>query len=168
MEVDMTVFQAVLILAALLCSLVAGFLFAFAAVVMPGIHRLDDGAFIRAFQAIDGVIKDNQPLFLVVWVGSMPAVLAAAVLGGWALDGTDRILVMLAAAVYFLGVQLPTFAINVPLNNALQKLDVGAMNEPARNQARVEFEARWNRWNAFRTGCASVTSFALLLLLLSV
>ena len=162
----MTVFQPVLMLAALLCSLVAGFLFAFAAVVMPGIHGLDDGAFIRAFQAIDGVIQNNQPLFLIVWVGSMPAVLAAAVLGGWALDGTDRILVMLAAAVYFLCVQLPTFAINIPLNNALQKLDVGAMNEPARHRARDEFEARWNRSNAFRTGCASVTSFALLLLLL--
>ena len=75
---------------------------------------------------------------------------------------------MLAAAVYLLYVQLPTFAINVPLNNALQKLDVGAMNEPARNRARDEFEARWTRWNASRTGCASVTSFALLLLLLRV
>ena len=36
----MTLFQAVLMLAAFLCSLVAGLLFAFAAVVMPGIRRL--------------------------------------------------------------------------------------------------------------------------------
>src|SRR5918996_4242938 len=112
MEVNITVFQPVLIVAAFLCSLVAGFLFAFAIVVMPGIRRLDDGAFIRAFQAIDGVIQNNQPLFLIVWVGSMPALLAAAVLGGWVLDGADRVLVMVAAAVYFLCVQLPTFAIN--------------------------------------------------------
>lgn len=164
----MTVFQPVLILAAFLSSLVAGFLFAFAAVVMPGIRRLDDGAFIRAFQAIDGVIKNNQPLFLIVWVGSIPALLAAAVLGGWALEGAERVLVMFAAAVYFLCVQLPTFAINIPLNNALQKLDVSALQEPARKLARDEFEARWNRWNVFRTGCASVTSLALLLLLLRV
>ena len=168
MEVNMTVFQPVLILAAFLCSLVAGFLFAFAGVVMPGIHRFDDGAFIRAFQAIDGVIQDNQPLFLIVWVGSMPVLLAAAVLAGWALDGADRVLVMFAAAVYLFCVQLPTFAFNIPLNNALQKLDVGAMNEAARSRARDEFEAPWNRWNAFRTGCASVTSFSLLLLLLRV
>jgi uncharacterized membrane protein len=168
MDVDMTVFQPVLILAAFLCSLVAGFLFAFAAVVMPGIRRLDDGAFIRAFQAIDGVIQNNHPLFLIVWVGSIPALLAAAVLGGWTLEGADRVLVIFAAAIYFLCVQLPTFAINIPLNNALQKLDAGAMTEPAHNRARDEFEARWNRWNAFRTGCASVTSLALLLLLLRV
>jgi uncharacterized membrane protein len=59
MEVDMTAFQAVLILAAFFCSLVAGFLFAFAAVVMPGIRRLDDGAFIRAFQAI--ILPSTMP-----------------------------------------------------------------------------------------------------------
>ena len=46
----MTVFQVVLMMATFLCSLVAGFLFAFAAVVMPGIRSLDDGGFIRAFQ----------------------------------------------------------------------------------------------------------------------
>ena len=135
---------------------------------MPGIRRLDDGAFIRAFQAIDGMIQNNQPPFLIVWVGSMPALLAAAVLGGWALDGADRVLMMIAAAVYFLCVQLPTFAINIPLNNALQKLDADAMKEPARNRARDDFEARWDRWNVFRTGFASVTSFALLWLLLRV
>jgi uncharacterized membrane protein len=53
----MRVFEAFLILAAVLCSLVAGFLFAFATVVMPGIKSLDDGSFIRAFQVIDGVIR---------------------------------------------------------------------------------------------------------------
>ncbi len=90
MDVNMTVFQPILILAAFLCSLVAGFLFAFAAVVMPGIRRLDDGAFIRAFQVIDGVIQNNQPMFLIVWVGSMPVLLAAAVVGVWALNGADR------------------------------------------------------------------------------
>ncbi|MEO0435047.1 MAG: hypothetical protein AAF151_25515, partial [Cyanobacteria bacterium J06656_5] len=33
-------FQIILILATLLCSLIAGFLFAFASVVMPGIKKL--------------------------------------------------------------------------------------------------------------------------------
>jgi hypothetical protein len=54
MDVDTTLFQPVLMLAAFLCSLVAGFLFAFAAVVMPGIGKLDRGASTRAFQVIDG------------------------------------------------------------------------------------------------------------------
>ena len=49
--------QIALALATFLCSLVAGFLFAFAVVVMPGIRNLGDREFLRAFQEIDGVIQ---------------------------------------------------------------------------------------------------------------
>lgn len=157
-----------LLAAAFLCSLVAGFLFAFAVVVMPGINRLDDRNFIRAFQAIDRVIQNNQPLFLLVWLGSVVALLTAAVLGVWQLHGWNRLILIVAALLYFLGVQLPTARINVPLNNAIQKLDPGAMNESSVARARSEFESRWNRWNVIRTVCSSIVSILLLLLLLSV
>ena len=159
-------FHTVLILATLLCALVAGFLFAFAAVVMPGISRLDDGAFIRTFQQIDRVIQNNQPLFIFVWVGSVVALLVATVLGVGSLSGLERMLLAGAAALYVLCVQLPTITVNVPLNNALQRLNPDAMNEAARQRARYEFEARWNRWNTFRTACATLTSLLLMLLLL--
>jgi hypothetical protein len=43
----MGIFQITLILATFLCSLVAGFLFAFAIVAMPGIRSLNDREFIR-------------------------------------------------------------------------------------------------------------------------
>ena len=46
------VFLAALLLATLLCALVADFLFAFAVVVMPGIATLDDAGFLRGFQVI--------------------------------------------------------------------------------------------------------------------
>jgi uncharacterized membrane protein len=55
------IFRIALILATSLCSLVAGFLFAFAIVVMPGIRSLNDREFIRAFQVMDGVIQNNHP-----------------------------------------------------------------------------------------------------------
>ena len=164
----MTIFHAVLVLATFLCSLVAGFLFAFAAVVMPGIRSLDDGGFIRAFQAIDRVIQDNQPLFLFVWIGSVLALIAAAVLGIWALSGSDRLLIIGDALVYLLCVQLPTATINIPLNNEIQKLDPDSMNETTRKRARDAFEPRWNRWNAIRAACASLVSIGLMLLLMSV
>jgi uncharacterized membrane protein len=163
-----TIFHAVLVLATFLCSLVAGFLFAFAAVVMPGIRTLDDGGFIRAFQAIDRVIQDNQPLFVFGWIGSVLALIAAAVLGMWALSGADRPLIIVAALVYLLCVQLPTATINIPLNNEIQKLNPGSMNETTRKRAREAFEPRWNRWNAIRAACASLVSIVLMLLLMSV
>ncbi len=164
----MTVFQTVLVLATFLCSLVAGFLFAFAVVIMPGIRSLDDGGFIRAFQVIDRVIQNNQPLFIFMWVGSVLALVGAAVLGFWELSGADRLLVIVAALVYILCVQLPTVTINIPLNNELKKLDLGTMNETARKRARDDFEPRWNRWNEIRTVCASVASLLLMLLLIRV
>jgi uncharacterized membrane protein len=89
-------------------------------IVMPGIGTLDDGRFIRAFQVIDRVIQRNQPLFVLVWVGSVLALIAAAALGIWALSGADRLLIILAALVYLLGVQLPTVTINVPLNTGFR------------------------------------------------
>jgi uncharacterized membrane protein len=163
----MTLFQPILILAAFLCSLVAGFLFAFASVVMPGIRNLDDRGFLRAFQVIDRVIQNNQPLFVLVWVGSVLALAAAAVLSLWSsLNGADRLLLVLTALLYLFGVQLPTITINVPLNNRLQRLDPDTMAETASKRARDDFEPRWNRWNVFRTVCASFTSILLLLLLL--
>lgn len=149
-------FQGALFAAALLCSLVAGFLFAFAVVVMPGIGKLDDAGFLRAFQAIDGVIQKGQPLFGLVWLGSVVAVLVAAVMGVWALGGVDRVMIILAAGIYLLGVQAPTFLVNIPLNNRVQRLDV----------TREEFEPRWNRWNVARTACASLASVLLVFLLL--
>lgn len=161
-----TAFQAVLLLAAFLCSLVAGFLFAFTIVVMPGIKKLDDGSFIRAFQAIDRVIQNNQPAFLLVWVGSALAVVAAAVVGIWQLSETDLLLVVTAALVYVFGVQFPTVIVHLPLNNNLQKLDAEAMNNKERQSERSKFERRWNQWNAVRTACSIFASVLLLLLLL--
>jgi uncharacterized membrane protein len=158
-------FHAVVVLATLLCSLVAGFLFAYAVVVMPGLRRLDDGAFIRAFQVTDGIIQANQPLFIAVWLGSAVALVAAALLGMRQLGGAERTLLIVAAGIYLAGVQVPTMAINVPLNNTLQRLDPTAMDETARQRARQAFEPRWNRWNAIRTACAILVSALLLLLL---
>jgi uncharacterized membrane protein len=167
LEANVTIFQAVLVLATFLCSLVAGLLFAFAVVVMPGIRSLDDGGFIRAFQAIDRVIQNNQPLFVFLWVGSVLALVAAAVLGLSALNGSDRLLIIVAALLYLFCVQLPTVAINIPLNNEIQKLDPDTMNETTRNRVRRAFEPRWNRWNVFRAACASLASIVLMLLLMS-
>ena len=161
----MGIFQTALILATFLCSLVAGFLFAFAVVAMPGIRNLNDREFIRAFQAMDRVIQDNQPLFMMVWVGSVVVLITSAVLGIGQLDGVGRLLILFAALAYFLGVQLPTITINIPLNNKLQTLDVNAMNEAAQKEAREDFEPRWNRWNSIRAALSSLASALLIILL---
>ncbi len=123
-------------LAAFLCSLVAGFLFSFAVVVMPGISNLNNREFIRAFQEIDRVIQNNQPIFMVVWLGSVVALVISSVLGIWQLNGAMRLLIIFAALSYLFGVQLPTATINIPLNNKLQSLVVDTMDDKTQETAR--------------------------------
>lgn len=160
----MSLFQVALLIATFLCSLAAGFLFAFAVVVMPGIRRLDDAAYIRSFQAMDGIIQSNQPVFLLVWLGSALALILAAVLGMSHLDPAGRWLLILSTLTHLFGVQLPTITINIPLNNRLQVLDVDALDEAARKAAREGFELRWTRWNAIRTILSCLISVILIVL----
>lgn len=160
-----TVLPLLLVSSALLCSLVAGFLFAFAVVIMPGIGNLGDREFVRAFQEIDGVIQRGQPLFGLVWLGSAVALVVGLVLGVGQLAGLERILLVTAAVMYLLGVQAPTLMVNVPLNNAIQSLKIAEAGEAALRSAREMFEARWNFWNAIRTVMATLAVAALLVLL---
>jgi uncharacterized membrane protein len=161
------IFLVIISLATFLCTLVAGLLFAFAVVVMPGIRNLSDAEFIRAFQAMDRIIQNNQPIFILVWVGSAVFLIATAVLGFGQLDGTDLLLLIFAALTYLLGVQIPTVIINIPLNNELQTLNVDSLSENAQKLARQEFESRWNKWNLIRTILSSLASAILIILLLT-
>lgn len=161
----MEIYQIALILATFLCSLVSGFLFAFALVVMPGIKSLNDREFLRAFQVMDRVIQNNHPLFILVWLGSVVALLTSVVLGVGQLDGAGLLHIIFAAITYLFGVQLPTITINIPLNNKLQTMDVDIMNETTQKAARNDFEPRWNRWNLIRTSFASLAATLLIILL---
>ena len=161
----MALFQTLLILATFLCSLVAGFLFAYAIVVMPGIKSLSDKEFIRTFQVTDRVIQNNQPVFIFVWVGSAIALIASAFFGFGRLQGVDFFLLGLSTLTYLLGVQVSTIAIHLPLNNKLQKLDVDTMNEIELKVAREGFEPRWNTSNLIRTVISGFVSLLLIILL---
>lgn len=162
----MGVFETALSLSTLLCALVAGFVFAFAFVVMPGIQGFGDREYLRTFKAMDLVIQRNQPVFVLVWLGSVLMLLATVLLGSWQLEGMDRLLLIIAGVTYLVGVQVPTAAINVPLNNSLQKLELDALGDSAIHEARVRFEHRWTRWNLVRTILAVSTTALLIFLLL--
>jgi uncharacterized membrane protein len=164
----MGLLEVALVLATFLSSIVAGFLFAFSVVVMAGIKKLDNRGFIRAFQAMDGIIQNNQPIFVLVWIGSVLALIVAAALGVGHLEVTERWLLIASTVAYLVGVQLPTFTINIPLNNRLQSLKVDAMDESAQQTAREAFEGRWNRWNAIRTVVSGLVSLLLIVLVLRI
>ena len=145
-------------------------MFGFAAVVMPGIAKLSDREFLLAFKQMDGIIQNNQPAFMFVWVGSVLTVIATLIFGTMnrsklALTDGQICLLWAACALYLLAVQLPTARFNIPLNNSLQALDINALGELELARARADFEAPWNFWNRFRTISAMVSVSGLLALL---
>ncbi|MEO1495859.1 MAG: DUF1772 domain-containing protein [Planctomycetota bacterium] len=147
--------------AELLNALLAGFLFAFAVVVMPGIRSLPDRDFLRAFQRIDGVIQRGSPAFLLVWLGSAVSLIGVALVAFLGTHGEARWLLAGAAVAHVVGVQLPTMTINIPLNNCVQAADLDTLEDNAVADLRAAFEPRWNRWNLGRTSVACVIAAVL-------
>ena len=160
-------FEIFLILSALLCAMNTGFLFAFGTVVMPGIAKLSDKDFIQAFQRIDGIIQNGQPLFALLWAGSAIALIIATALGYFNLSLQNFVVLMISCFAYMLGVQVSTFVNNIPLNNRLQQLSLGELSDVEIRQAREEFEGSWNRWNNRRTLVGTAVSLALLIIVQS-
>ena len=154
-----------LIFSIISCSLVGGFIFTYAIVVMPGLSNLKDKEFIRAFQVTDAVIQNNQPLFMLTWVGSIVSLLSTILISIVSVGLSEAWLIVLIGAVYLLGVQGITIAVHKPLNNHLQKVKIGELPNKTLTEERVKFETKWNYFNNIRTGIAISVSILLLTLL---
>ena len=144
------IFGISLILSTFFCSLVAGLLFGFAVVVMPGIAGLSNRDFLISFKQMDGIIQNNQPVFTLVWLGSIAAIMATLIQGVQNLGASQTNLLLLGLAFYLLGVQLPTARFNIPLNNELQNMDLMKMEESELAVFQSKFQTKWNFWNRFR------------------
>jgi uncharacterized membrane protein len=94
--------------------LVAGLLFGFAVVVMPGIAKLSDREFLMSFKNMDGIIQNNQPVFMFIWLGSIVAIIATTILGFLNLVTSQNNLLWLASSFYLIGVQLTTCSYQYP------------------------------------------------------
>ena len=146
--------------AALGAGLIAGVFFAFSSFVLPALARLPAAQGVAAMQSVNVVVLNRW--FLGVFLGTALLSLALGVLawrGGLA-DGRGYCLV--GCALYLLGVILVTRAGNVPLNDALARIDahgVGAQTQWA------HFVSEWSVWNHLRAlaALAACASFILAL-----
>ena len=133
---------------------------------MPGFSKLEDKEFLRAFQVTDGVIQNNQPLFMLTWVGSIISVLSVMVISILSLGVSEAWIIFVVGLIYLLGVQGITVSIHLPLNNHIQKIDINDMNKQSLNEERTNFEMRWNYFNNIRTFIAFSASLSFLLILM--
>ena len=140
-----------LILSILLCSLVTGFIFTYAIVVMPGLSKLKDKEFIRAFQVTDEIIQNNQPIFMLIWVGSIISVLSLIISSVIISGISESLLTIIIGTIYLFGVQGVTIGIHLPLNNQIQKVNTEELDDQKLHEERLNFERKWNFFNNIRT-----------------
>ena len=147
----------------LLCSLVTGFIMTYAIVVMPGLSKLDDKEFIKAFQVTDGIIQNNQPIFILIWVGSIISVVSTIIISIFTLGILEGWKIIFVSLVYLIGVQAITIIIHLPLNRRIQKIDINSTNLQSLNEERKNFETKWNYFNNIRTVIAFLVTLFFLL-----
>ena len=165
----MTLSIGLVLTSTLLCALVTGFVFTYAVIVMPGLAKLADKEFIRAFQVTDALIQNNQPIFMVVWVGSVISVISTLIVSRIGPYSVETVLVIIAGFVYLLGVQGLTVLVHLPLNRRIQTVNVEERDASALREERLLFETRWIRFNWIRTltGLGVIVTFMVALSLKS-
>ena len=125
--------------------------------------KLDDKEFIKAFQVTDGIIQNNQPIFILIWVGSIISVVSTIIISIFTLSILEGWKIIFVSLVYLIGVQAITIIIHLPLNRRIQKIDINSTNLQSLNEERKNFETKWNYFNNIRTVIAFLVTLFFLL-----
>lgn len=142
---------------------VFGFFYAWSFTVMRGLGRTDPVAAIEAMQAVNASIVTGS--FALIFFGT-PAITAGG--GGLAWLAGERAAAAwlgVATVAYMLGCFAVTVAANIPMNDALARLDARAEADPA--AAWAAYAGPWTAWNHVRTAACGATLLAATLALWS-
>lgn len=157
---DVTLEQILIVSAIVVTGLAAGLCFTWSNAVTPGIGRLDDLGYLRAFQQMNRAILN--PTFFAVFFGPFFLILLNTYVFRSASISVVGLLVA-ACALYFVGVVLVTVFGNVPLNETLDQTDFMNATTSELKSFRERFELKWNRLHFIRT-ITSIIAFILLLM----
>jgi uncharacterized membrane protein len=149
----------ILLTALLLTGLSAGLFYAWQVSVIPGTRRVPDLTYLESMQAINRAILN--PAFFLTFFGA-PLVLAISTVQQFQ-AGNAFWLLLAATLLYGFGTFGVTAFGNVPLNDALDILDLAELGEQEITRFRADYERRWNRLHLIRTIFA-VASFIVALL----
>lgn len=147
--------------AAVTTALIAGLLYAYACSVNPGLNRLPDAGYLAAMQSINRAILN--PVFFIAFLGA-PILLPLSTWMHYGYPTTYRFWFLLGAAtVYLIGVLGVTALGNIPLNEALDSVNIQAASPEEIAHQRNAFEGPWNKWHMIRTA-SSVLSLVLVII----
>ena len=147
-----SIITALLWAAALSSGLIAGVYFAFSGFIMPAFSKIESAQSIAAMNSINETILRSlfMPLFFGSSIISVLLIITAFI--QWNEAGT--ILILIAGAVYFVGMFACTVLFNVPLNHSLARLDQNSTNA---HQIWLHYLKTWTNWNHLRTVSSLVT-----------
>ncbi len=149
----------VLLLGILLTGLTAGLCFTWSNAVTPGLGRLDDQTFLKAFQSMNRVIINGR--FMMVFFGPVLLLFLNAYL--FKSNPVSFWLFLAAAFLFFFGIGIVTIFGNVPLNELLEQSSLETSAPMDLQALRQKFEQPWNQWHLVRTA-TSFLAFVLLLI----
>ena len=151
----------ILALAILFTGLMAGIFFTWSNAVKPGIGKLSDLEYLRAFQSMNRVILNNT--FKIIFSG---AIITTGLLPifYFNLYPNNIFLVFLSAfIIYWVGAFGVTIFGNIPLNELFDRTSLESISFEELKTLRTSIEVKWNNFNLIRS-ISSIVSFILLIL----
>ncbi|GGZ82903.1 anthrone oxygenase family protein [Algibacter mikhailovii] len=150
---------AVLFITVLLNALSIGFFFAWSVSVILGTQKVSDYSYLESMQSINRAILN--PVFFMVFFGSLVALIIQTY---FQLNNKPLFWLALASTIlYLIGPFGITAFGNVPLNNALDTLNISQLNPLELKNFRTYYEGTWNHYHNIRT-MLGLISFILLLI----
>ncbi|WEX09117.1 anthrone oxygenase family protein [Chelativorans sp. AA-79] len=142
------------------CGLLAGVYFAFSAFIMAALGRVDQVAGVAVMNTINVVIY--RSLFMPFFFGTTLAAAALVFLALFRLGEPGAIATLAGGVMYVLGMFVVTIAFNVPLNDALARVDTVSAQAA---DVWARFLQDWTFWNHVRTisSAAALTCFVMAL-----
>jgi len=132
-------------------AVMAGVFFAFSSFVMTALGNINSAEGIRAMQRIN--IDVFCWTFSLLFFGLPIASLGLGIYAVWQWSEPGSVYYFVGSIVYLTGCFLVTAASNVPLNNALARVD--PYTDKASNEWRT-FLVAWTRWNHVRAAACLI------------
>lgn len=133
--------------AIILTGLSAGLFYAWQVSVIPGTKKVIDPTYLETMQSINKAILN--PAFFLSFFGSLIA-LSLSTIQQYG-SGISFWIILAATIIYLIGTFGITAFGNVPLNDALEALDLAELSDSKIVEFRKYYEGKWNRLHVIRT-----------------
>lgn len=143
-----------LFIAVILTGLSAGFFYAWEVSVIQGTKMVSDKTYLETMQSINRAILN--PAFMIVFMGTLFLLAGSSYLQYRNGVSLSFWFMLTATIVYVVGTFGVTVGGNVPLNDALDALDLNQLDAEAMKNFRTSYEGKWNQLHRIRTVFAVV------------